>query len=88
MGCSTVRRKSLVKKIIILLVGSYRSLGPCIRWGLKPPRLPGPLDPKIPRTAGKQRKMKKEIAKPEMFASSFSRESIRIIEKSPLIGNP
>ncbi|HSE84725.1 MAG TPA: hypothetical protein VLJ79_00730 [Candidatus Binatia bacterium] len=77
-----------MKKIIILLVGSYRSLGPCLRWGLKPPRLPGPLDPKIPRTAGKQRKMNKEIAKLEMFASSFSRESISTIEKSPLTGNP
>jgi hypothetical protein len=86
MGCSTVRRP--VKKIIILPVGSYRSLRRCIRWGLflltMPARLPESTGPKIPLMAGKN----KEIAKPEMFASLFPRESISIIEKSPLTGNP
>ena len=32
--------------------------------------------------------MKKEIAKPEIFASLFSRESISKSEESPLTGNP
>ena len=32
--------------------------------------------------------MKKEIAKPEVFASLFSRESISMIEKSRLTTNP
>jgi hypothetical protein len=34
MGCSMVRRQDPVKKIIILPVGSYRSLRRRIRWGL------------------------------------------------------
>ena len=34
MGCSTVRRQNPVKKIVILPIGSYRSLRRRIRWGL------------------------------------------------------
>ncbi len=34
MGCSMVRRQDPVKKIIILPVGSYRSLRRRIRWSL------------------------------------------------------
>jgi hypothetical protein len=90
MGCSTVRRQSAVKKIIILPVGSYRSFRRRIRWGFLFNAVAGlsPPDPKIPLTARKQRKMKKEIAKPEVFASLFSRVSISMIEKSRLTTNP
>jgi hypothetical protein len=39
-------------------------------------------DPKIPVMARKQRKMKKEIAKPEMFADVFSGNRLAPIEKN------
>ncbi len=42
---------------------------------------PSPPDPKIPLMARKQRKKQAEIAKPEMFTSLFSRESMSGIEK-------
>jgi hypothetical protein len=73
MGCSTVRRQDPVKKIIILPGGSYRSFRRRIHWGLLLMLL-GCLSPPDPAHGRKQRKMRKEIAKSEVFASLFSRE--------------
>jgi hypothetical protein len=73
MGCSTVRRQDPVKKIIILPGGSYRSFRRRIRWGLLL-MLPESTRPTDSAHGRKQRKMKKEIAKSEVFASLFSRE--------------
>jgi hypothetical protein len=58
MGCSTVRRRDPVKKIIILPRGSYRSFMRRIRWGLLL-MLPGclsPPDPQISLMAGTKEK--------------------------------
>jgi flagellar biosynthesis protein FlhG len=47
-------------------------------------RLPESTRTRDPLTAGRQRKMKRETAKPEVFASLFSRESLSMIGKISL----
>jgi hypothetical protein len=42
----------------------------------------GSRSPKIPVMAGSKEKMKKEIAKPEMFANVFSGNRLASIEKN------
>jgi hypothetical protein len=81
-----------VKKIIILPVGSHRSFRRGIRWGLfllkMAARLPESTRHKDPAHGKEAKKNQKEIAKPEIVASLFLRESISKIEESPLTGNP
>ena len=63
---------------------SFRSLdGPCAKGFIENAGLPARVHqiPNIPLMARTQRKKKEEIAKPEMFTSLFSRESMR--RKSP-----
>jgi len=69
-----------------------RSLRRGIRWGLfflkMAARLRESTRHKDPAHGKEAKKNEKEIAKPEIFASLFSRESISKIEESPLTGNP